>query len=197
MVSAHLDRETVSMLAEKIIQARRLYGTDSAYVIGLISGIEWLLESIEGGIKLKESIHSRILEGESGKSPRVSSDAGGTGTPPDTLAENAWIKGLVKWFNNDKGYGFISTDSHIDVFVHWRDISSWDRVLTQGDEVEFMVTRTAKGFQAINVMKTGQEMTSPDDDHESLQGEMSAEECREEAAENQSSEDSEDPATLG
>ena len=43
----------------------------------------------------------------------------------------------------------------MDVFVHWRDISSWDRSLVQGDEVEFMVTRTAKGFQAINVMKAG------------------------------------------
>ena len=47
--------------------------------------------------------------------------------------------GVVKWFNNDKGYGFISTHSHIDVFVHWRDISSWDRSLAQGDEVEFVV----------------------------------------------------------
>ena len=82
------------------------------------------------------------------------------------LAENTWTRGIVKWFNNDKGYGFISTDSHVDVFVHWRDISSWDRTLAQDDEVEFMVTRTAKGFQAINVMKAGQdpgeETASPD-----------------------------------
>ena len=47
------------------------------------------------------------------------------------------------------------TDADADVFVHWRDISSWDRSLAQGDEVEFMVTKTAKGFQAINVMKPG------------------------------------------
>ncbi|MBM3278486.1 MAG: cold shock domain-containing protein [Candidatus Handelsmanbacteria bacterium] len=67
------------------------------------------------------------------------------------------MKGKVKWFNNDKGYGFISTESSTDVFVHWRDISSWDRTLAQGDEVEFMVTKTAKGFQAINVMKAGKE----------------------------------------
>ncbi|MAN25322.1 MAG: hypothetical protein CME10_13735 [Gemmatimonadetes bacterium] len=77
----------------------------------------------------------------------------------ETLSENAWIKGVVKWFNNDKGYGFISTESKVDVFVHWRDISSWDRSLEQGDEVEFMVTRSEKGFQAINVMKTGSDDT--------------------------------------
>ena len=78
------------------------------------------------------------------------------------LEENTWIRGAVKWFNNDKGYGFISTAADTDVFVHWRDISSWDRSLTQGDEVEFMVTKTAKGFQAINVMKPGSGESSED-----------------------------------
>lgn len=156
--SLFLENEAISSLAAKIVQARRLYSSDSTYVIGLITGLEWLLESVDGGAKTKELIHSRILEGESGKPVRASSEPSPSSAPAgETLAENTWIKGIVKWFNNDKGYGFISTDSHIDVFVHWRDISSWDRSLTQGDEVEFMVTRTAKGFQAINVMKAGQE----------------------------------------
>ncbi|HIC68782.1 MAG TPA: hypothetical protein EYO90_04550, partial [Candidatus Latescibacteria bacterium] len=72
------------------------------------------------------------------------------------------MKGSVKWFNNDKGYGFISTASDTDVFVHWRDITSWDRSLGQGDEVEFMVTKTAKGFQAVNVMKKESGDAPPD-----------------------------------
>jgi len=162
--SLYLENEKVAGLAEKIAQARKLYGPDSSFVIGLLTGIDWLIEEVEGGQKVKDLLQSRILDEESGKPSRtpVESGVGGTpggGTGPvagEALAENTWIKGVVKWFNNDKGYGFISTDSHIDVFVHWRDISSWDRSLTQGDEVEFMVTRTAKGFQAINVMKAGE-----------------------------------------
>jgi cold shock protein len=156
--SSLIENEGLSRLTEKIVQARKLYGPDSSYVIGLITGMEWFLEGLEGGAKTKDLIHSRILERESGKSVKVAETAPAAATTPgETLAENAWIKGLVKWFNNDKGYGFISTDSHIDVFVHWRDISSWDRSLSQGDEVEFMVTKTAKGFQAINVMKAAKE----------------------------------------
>jgi cold shock protein len=159
-----LEGDAVSALVARIVQARRLYGPDSSYVVGLISGMEWLLDGVDGGAKTKDQIHSRILETESGKAPRSVPEA----APPaaaagETLAENTWIKGIVKWFNNDKGYGFISTESHIDVFVHWRDISSWDRSLCQGDEVEFMVTRTAKGFQAINVMKGGQDAESSEE----------------------------------
>jgi len=152
-----LENELISRLAEKIVQARKLYGSDSSYVIGLITGFEWVMEGVDGGAKSKGLLHNRILEFESGKPVRTGGESGTGVAGGETLAENTWIKGIVKWFNNDKGYGFISTESHIDVFVHWRDISSWDRSLTQGDEVEFMVTRTAKGFQAINVMKVGQE----------------------------------------
>lgn len=156
--SLPLNSDRISMLAEKIVHARKLYGTDSSYIIGLITSIEWLLEGIEGGETTKRLLRDRILKFESGK-PSKGPEEGGEVSEKKTndLPEDTWIKGIVKWFNDDKGYGFISTESDSDVFVHWRDISSWDRSLSQGDEVEFMVTKTAKGFQAVNVMKAGLE----------------------------------------
>ncbi len=173
----HLESALVGELAERIGDARKVYGTDSPYVIGMISVIEWIATGVDGGEGFKRELFAQLVdqgeesslsrsnpEGVNPKGEMVNSGGGATGAEPIDLAENSWIKGAVKWFNNDKGYGFISTDSHVDVFVHWRDISSWDRSLTQGDEVEFMVTRTAKGFQAINVMKAGQEEKSSEKD---------------------------------
>ena len=134
--------------------ARKLYGNDSSYAIGLMAGVEMVLDN-DGNLR---EIQDRVVEVESGKTPSAKpaqeSPRGGRGD--SVLVENSWTKGSVKWFNNDKGYGFISTGAETDVFVHWRDISSWDRSLSQGDEVEFMVTKTAKGFQAINVMKSSE-----------------------------------------
>ena len=159
--SIHLESTVVGELAQRIGDARKLYGNDSPYVIGMMAAIEWIAQSTEGGQSLKQDLLARVLESEGKKQSPRPLPGSAESTPPThdrrALAENTWTRGVVKWFNNDKGYGFISTDSHVDVFVHWRDISSWDRSLTQDDEVEFMVTRTAKGFQAINVMKAGQD----------------------------------------
>ena len=159
--SIHLESPVVSELAQRIGDARKLYGNDSPYVIGMMTAVEWIAQGAEGGQGLKQDLLARVLESEGKKqSPRpLPSTAESSASPHDrrALAENKWTTGVVKWFNNDKGYGFISTDSHVDVFVHWRDISSWERSLNQDDEVQFMVTRTAKGFQAINVMKAGQD----------------------------------------
>ena len=63
-------------------------------------------------------------------------------------------KGTVKWFNNDKGFGFIQRESGPDVFVHFRAIMTKGdgyRSLMEGQRVEFTVTQGQKGPQAENV----------------------------------------------
>ena len=61
-------------------------------------------------------------------------------------------KGTVKWFNNSKGYGFISDEQGNDVFVHFSGINSEGfKTLEEGAAVEYDVTDGAKGPQAVNV----------------------------------------------
>ena len=60
--------------------------------------------------------------------------------------------GTVKWFNADKGYGFIAPQSGEDVFVHYSAIQmNGYRVLEEGQQVEFEVAQGPKGLQAANV----------------------------------------------
>jgi cold shock protein len=60
--------------------------------------------------------------------------------------------GTVKWFNADKGYGFIAPESGEDVFVHFSAIQSTGyRSLDEGQTVEFDITQGQKGPQATNV----------------------------------------------
>ena len=62
------------------------------------------------------------------------------------------IQGTVKWFNGDKGFGFISREGGEDVFVHFSAIQGDGfRNLTEGQKVEFAVEKGPKGLQAANV----------------------------------------------
>ena len=63
-------------------------------------------------------------------------------------------KGTVKWFSNQKGYGFISSESGKDVFVHHSAIQGDNyKTLDEGQQVEFDVQQGPKGEQATNVRK--------------------------------------------
>ena len=62
------------------------------------------------------------------------------------------INGKVKWFSNQKGYGFIQTDDGKDIFVHFSAIESEGfKTLGQGQDVEFEISEGPKGPQAANV----------------------------------------------
>lgn len=62
------------------------------------------------------------------------------------------ITGKVKWFNNEKGFGFIEYNEKEDIFVHYSSIlSEGYKTLVEGQYVEFYLVRTDKGLQAKNV----------------------------------------------
>jgi cold shock protein len=69
--------------------------------------------------------------------------------------ENRYMaKGKVKWFSNQKGYGFITSEDGKDVFVHHSAITGDGyKTLEEGQEVQFDVTQGPKGDQATNVTK--------------------------------------------
>jgi CspA family cold shock protein len=64
------------------------------------------------------------------------------------------MQGLVRWFNNTKGYGFIGREEGPDVFVHYSGIvAEGYKTLDEGDAVEFEIVQGAKGPQAANVIR--------------------------------------------
>lgn len=62
------------------------------------------------------------------------------------------MQGHVKWFNNEKGYGFIEYPDNEDIFVHYSAIRSEGyKTLSEGQYVEFRLIETNKGYQAVDV----------------------------------------------
>ncbi|MCC5874184.1 MAG: cold-shock protein [Gammaproteobacteria bacterium] len=62
------------------------------------------------------------------------------------------VTGVVKWFNDEKGFGFIQQEGQKDVFVHFSAINgSGRKTLLEGQKVEFNITQGQKGPQAANV----------------------------------------------
>lgn len=62
------------------------------------------------------------------------------------------MESRVKWFNNEKGYGFIEYKDNEDIFVHYSAIEvDGYKTLAEGQQVNFKLIETAKGLQAVNV----------------------------------------------
>ena len=64
------------------------------------------------------------------------------------------VQGTVKWFNMDKGFGFISQENGTDVFAHFSKIkSNGFKSLEDGQKVQFDVEQGKRGLQAVNIIK--------------------------------------------
>ncbi len=93
------------------------------------------------------------------------------------------LKGIVKWFNDAKGFGFIEHTSGKDVFVHYSVIQSEGfKTLKDGEEVEYEIQEGPKGFHAVKVLRTApppssapasDDNASDSSDSESAEGEES------------------------
>jgi CspA family cold shock protein len=89
-----------------------------------------------------------------GRSRRVEAASHTGPQGPVVRKEQAVSRGTVKWFNESKGFGFISQENGEDVFVHYSAIEGDGfRTLADGDAVEFEVKRGPKGLQAARVRK--------------------------------------------
>ena len=109
------------------------------------------------GVKARLTVHARF--GDSSR-PRPTGEGlgqgpvAGPGTPQLTRKVEAMATGTVKWFNDAKGFGFISQEGGEDVFVHHTAISmDGFRTLKEGERVEFDVVQGPKGLQAANVRR--------------------------------------------
>lgn len=89
------------------------------------------------------------------RDPSPPGPADGPVPPGDDEELEAMANGTVKWFNDAKGYGFISQEGGEDVFVHHTAINmDGFRTLKEGEPVQFDITQGPKGLQAANVRRS-------------------------------------------
>lgn len=92
-------------------------------------------------------------------------------------SESGVLKGVVKWFNDAKGFGFIQHTSGRDVFVHYSVISSEGfKTLKDGETVEYELKEGPKGLQASKVVRTKKDDESSDESAETESDEADSEE---------------------
>jgi cold shock protein len=97
-------------------------------------------------------IHPPLIVGTPTSDPALTCSGSSQQKISTTEKVNKLEQGTVKWFNDAKGYGFISRQSGEDVFVHFSAIQAGGfRSLQEGQTVQFEVTKGPKGWQAENV----------------------------------------------
>lgn len=103
--------------------------------------------SNEKGFRQRKGTQSCVKQDESLTSYRLS-----VVSVKEVVMSDQLVSGIVKWFNDEKGFGFIERDGGADVFVHFRAINGTGRrTLQEGQKVTFEVTQGQKGPQAENV----------------------------------------------
>lgn len=99
-------------------------------------------------------------------------------------SESGILKGVVKWFNDAKGFGFIQHTSGRDVFVHYSVISSDGfKTLKDGETVEYELKEGPKGLQASKVVRTKKDESSSDETIETESEESETSSSESESAE--------------
>jgi CspA family cold shock protein len=115
-------------------------------------GIKVPIEEIETDAARTQVARRFCLPANTGGQPRDT--RGSTQGAEGPKRGFGMAQGQVKWFNDAKGYGFITQEGGEDVFVHYSAIQAQGfKSLVEGDRVEFEVTRGPKGLQAANVRK--------------------------------------------